>query len=179
MRQQRGPSSLMMDFIAQEIEPIVRTIILIFRGYRVSILEVELVLQSLPFVREGYIVPAPYPNYGALAAALVRFAPPDTHNDASFEPSLRYLRANLAAKLPAYMLPTALRVLQAGEEIPRTSSNKVIKAKAVEQYFHTADSLELLPEVEVWPVENYRHVGAPKAWDWAGMAAPTSYMAQS
>jgi malonyl-CoA/methylmalonyl-CoA synthetase len=46
------------------------------------------------------------------------------------------------------MMPTALRVLRDGEDIPRTDSMKVLRRKAAEKYFALSPRLELPMEVE-------------------------------
>ncbi|KAM3497560.1 hypothetical protein MY10362_009093 [Beauveria mimosiformis] len=118
--------------------------------FRVSVLEVELVLQALPFIQEAYILSVPYPNYGSLVAALVRFKRQEVGSADTFTPSLRFLRASLATELSAYKLPTLLRVLQEDEELPRTASNKVSKPEAVKKYFQFTDNRGFAIAVEMW-----------------------------
>ncbi|KAM5475932.1 hypothetical protein MauCBS54593_000614 [Microsporum audouinii] len=142
----------------------------------VPILEVELNLHALPFILEGCIVAVPYPNIHSMVAAIVRFAPPDTCGDGTIEQSLRFLRTSLATKLPAFMLPTVLRILQEGEELPRTVSNKVIKAKVIEQYFPLSDSWKFPAEVELWRHDVSDNGRPRKPWDWGGVAPPKPHV---
>lgn len=145
------------------------------RGYKVQILLVEQCLKDLPFISDGCILPVPDENNSARVAALVRFEPsakpPNLARDGSLVPHLQFLREELATTLPAYMLPTALRVLQGREEIPLTTSNKVIREKATEQYFPLSTTFELPADVEVWDPETCRDSWTPRPWDWAGIQA--------
>ncbi|EEQ30582.1 acyl-CoA synthetases/AMP-acid ligases II [Microsporum canis CBS 113480] len=109
-------------------------------------------------------------------SAIVRFAPPNTCGDGTIEQSLRFLRTSLATKLPAFMLPTVLRILQEGEELPRTVSNKVIKAKVIEQYFPLADSWKFPAEVELWRHDVSDNGRPRKPWDWGGVAPPKPHV---
>ncbi|KAE8327837.1 hypothetical protein BDV39DRAFT_204551 [Aspergillus sergii] len=145
-----------------------------FRGWQISILEVELRLLELPFIREGCILGAPEPDNITRLAALVRFK----HSKASSadvtcangsQPSLQLLRESLAAELPVYMLPTALRVLGEDEEIPRTASHKVIRSKAIEQYFPLTESGKIAEPVELWDLGKSELSGPRKIWEWGGL----------
>lgn len=145
-----------------------------FRGWQVSILEVELRLLELPFIREGCILGAPEPDNGTRVAALVRFKSPQASSACATcangsQPSLQLLRESLAAELPVYMLPTALRVLGEDEEIPRTASHKVIRSKAIEQYFPLTDSGEIAEPVELWDLGKSEPSGPRKIWEWGGL----------
>ncbi|KAJ6789354.1 hypothetical protein PWT90_08763 [Aphanocladium album] len=142
--------------------------------FRVSVLDVELALQALPCIEEGYILPVPYPNYGSLVAALVRFKCPEDSGANTFKPSLRFLRTSLAATLSAYKLPTLLYAVQENEELPRTASNKVAKADAAKKYFRLTDAQEFAMAVEVWQFDDSERAGAAKAWDWGGLAGPVA-----
>ncbi|KAB8274701.1 hypothetical protein BDV30DRAFT_225619 [Aspergillus minisclerotigenes] len=145
-----------------------------FRGWQVSILEVELRLLELPFIHEGCILGAPEPDNGTRVAALVRFKSPRASSACATcangsQPSLQLLRESLAADLPVYMLPTALRVLGEDEEIPRTASHKVIRSKAIEQYFPLTDSGEIAEPVELWDLGKSEPSGPRKIWEWGGL----------
>jgi malonyl-CoA/methylmalonyl-CoA synthetase len=150
-----------------------------FRGNKVSILEVEMHLLDLPFIAEGCILAATSEDNGGQVAALVRFQaagvcgadpgytagtvpPPD-------QSCLKFLQDSLATSLPAYMLPTMLRVLQDGEEIPRSASLKVLRRKAVEQYFALSDDMRLPLDVECRCVDQDALPRPPRAWDWGGL----------
>ncbi|KAL4748746.1 hypothetical protein BDW72DRAFT_195488 [Aspergillus terricola var. indicus] len=150
-----------------------------FRGYKVPILEVEMRLLDLPFIAEGCILSATFEDNGGRLAALVRFqaggvSDADSgYTEVTVPPSdqscLKFLQDNLAASLPAYMLPTMLRVLQDREEIPRSDSLKVLRRQAVEQYFALSDDMKLPLDVECRCVDQDVLTRPPKAWDWGGL----------
>lgn len=143
------------------------------------ILQVETYLLQLPFISEGCILPVSDTESGERVAALVRFrAPEQPHTMAGTNESqtpgkthLQTLRSHLATALPIFMLPTVLRILRDGEEIPRTVSLKVIRRKAAELYFPLSVSWELPTDVEVWDVVKSLDGPPLKAWDWAGLSA--------
>ncbi|KAL4758351.1 class I adenylate-forming enzyme family protein [Aspergillus foveolatus] len=132
-----------------------------FRGYKVPILEVEMHLLDLPFIAEGCILSATSEDNGGQVAALVRFQAGGS--------CLKFLQDGLARSLPAYMLPTMLRVLRDGEEIPRSASLKVLRRKAVEQYFALSDDMKLPLNVECRCVDQDALPRPPRAWDWGGL----------
>ncbi|KIM94583.1 hypothetical protein OIDMADRAFT_60364 [Oidiodendron maius Zn] len=143
------------------------------QGYKVQILKVEQALKDLPFISEGCILQVPDSNNSGRVAALVRFEDSvkavQVGCHGSFATYLQFLREHLARTLPAYMLPTVLRILQDGEEIPQTVSNKVIRKKAVDQYFPLSKDSELPTDVELWDPETCHDNWIPRAWDWAGL----------
>ncbi|KAE8309938.1 hypothetical protein BDV41DRAFT_590813 [Aspergillus transmontanensis] len=145
-----------------------------FRGWQISILEVELRLLELPFIREGCILGAPEPDNGTRLAALVRFKSSKASSACATgangsQPLLQLLRESLAAELPVYMLPTALRVLGEDEEIPRTASHKVIRSKAIEQYFPLTESGAIAEPVELLDLGKSEPSGPRKIWEWGGL----------
>ncbi|KAK1148474.1 hypothetical protein N8T08_009479 [Aspergillus melleus] len=60
-----------------------------------------------------------------------------------FELTLSRLREDLLETVPAFMLPTALRVLRTGEEIERVHSEKVARIPTVEKFFSGNSGAEL------------------------------------
>lgn len=129
-------------------------------------------LLELPFIQEGCILGAPEPENVHRLAALVRFSRPKVLSgcacSSDSQPSLRLLRESLANRLPAYMLPTALRALGDDEEIPRTASEKVERNKAIQQYFPLADDGRIAKPVELWDINNDELSGPRKLWEWGG-----------
>ncbi|KNG91516.1 hypothetical protein ANOM_000011 [Aspergillus nomiae NRRL 13137] len=123
-----------------------------YYGYKVPIQLVEIHINELPYIHE------------------VVFSPPE----AAGKKNLNAIRADLSDKLAAYQLPTVLRILQTGEEIPKAAvSGKFLRKQAVGQFFPTSQDFELLSNVEVWD-ENTAQTGSRKAWDWAGLSNSTS-----
>ena len=124
----------------------------------------EIRLIELPFISEACIVSIPDKDASTRVAALVRF-----HQDFS-NGNLITIREHLSDKLLYYKLPTALRVLRNGEEIPLTVSGKVIRKRVVEQYFPLTGYCQLPADVKLWDVrDDQKNNGSRKAWDWAGL----------
>jgi len=80
------------------------------RGFRIELGEVEAALLALPGVREAVVIA----QGGALAARLIGYVAAELAGDA--------LRAQLAAALPSYMVPSQIVVLP---ELPRSDTGKV------------------------------------------------------
>ncbi|KAL8789899.1 MAG: hypothetical protein Q9195_006609 [Heterodermia aff. obscurata] len=144
------------------IEGRISTDFLRYHGFKVPIHEVETCFMELPSITEACIVSIPDKDATTRVAALVRL-----HQD-FLDTNLATVRKQLSEKLLYYKLPTALRLLRAGEEIPLTVSGKVIRRKVVELYFPLTEYCELPAEVEVWDIRNEQTM-LRKAWDWAGL----------
>jgi malonyl-CoA/methylmalonyl-CoA synthetase len=82
---------------------------------------------------------------------------------------LKFVQESLAPSLPAYMLPTMLRGLQDGEEIPRSISLKALRRKAVEQHFALSDNVKLPLDVECRCVDQDALSRPLRAWDWGSL----------
>jgi len=86
------------------------------RGYRVEPGEIEAALDAHPSVRQSAVVPREDPRLGRTLRAFVELRagepPPDE----------RSIRVFLAERLPNYMIPEGVTVL---EELPRTSTGKI------------------------------------------------------
>lgn len=85
------------------------------RGYRVEIGDVEAALSATKDVVQGVVLHRPHEKYGATLHAFVRLVPESTRSPEA-------LLEDLGAKLPAYMLPADIRIL---DEFPYTSTGKV------------------------------------------------------
>lgn len=119
---------------------------------------------ELPFISEACIVSIPDKEASTRVAAVVRF-----HQGFSGG-NLVTVRKHLSEKLLQYKLPTALRILRNGDEIPLTVSGKVIRRKVVEKYFPLTEFCQLPADVELWDIHGeQKNDGSQKAWDWAGL----------
>ncbi|KAJ5770375.1 NRPS-like protein biosynthetic cluster [Penicillium nucicola] len=141
-----------------------------YYGYKIPIPTLEQKINDLPDVREGYILAMPDQHCGYRAAALIRpvkNADID-HRAASFD--LPHLHEQMVAdKIPAFMLPTALRLLQDEETVPRTVSGKIIRRDAVKQFFPMDDDGRCPAAVQVWLARpSVCKESMKQAWDWAG-----------
>ncbi|KAJ5513406.1 NRPS-like protein biosynthetic cluster [Penicillium fimorum] len=143
-----------------------------YYGYQVPIVIVEKQLNDLSGVKEGHILAMPDERCGYRVAALVQLG---TDGDAETQPAsldLPSLRTQLEEKVPAFMIPTAFRLLQADETIPRTVSGKIIRRDAAKKFFPVGeDGLCSAPDVQLWlarPSMCQTNGAKPRAWDWAG-----------
>ncbi|KAI0132399.1 acyl-CoA synthetases/AMP-acid ligases II [Xylariales sp. AK1849] len=146
------------------IEGRVSTDFVRFHGYKVPTLEVESCLLELPFISEACVVSVPDRDASTRVAAIVRFT------DGFRSGSLTMVREQLSRCLLQYKLPTALRVLKDGEELPLTVSGKVMRRRVMDTFFPVSANCELPADVEIWDIHDKKINGGPrKAWDWAGL----------
>ena len=127
-------------------------------------MHVETYLIALPYVAEGYILPVEDPHCDTRVAALVRF------HDGPNEIDLHTLRKDLSKDLPAYQLPTVLRVLRDHEMVPRTWSDKTAMMKAIHMFFPQDSEDRLCGEAtEVLDISQFMKAKTTKMWDLSGM----------
>src|SRR5262249_19806861 len=91
------------------------------RGYRIELGDVESHLRALPEVCDAVVVPMV--RQGA-ADSLVAFVIPRQHEGPYADPSR--LRARLAERLPAHMVPLRLQIVEA---FPTTANGKVDRSQ--------------------------------------------------
>lgn len=136
-------------------------------GAKTPILDVETGLSKLDYISEASVLPVKDPKKGNRVAALVR-----TRLNQS-QLTLQVLRNDLASHLPAFQLPTVLRVLCDYEQIPRTISGKVARQEAKDRYFpqNAVDPcLEDLPqEVQVDNFGPDTEFRSRRMWDTGGV----------
>lgn len=111
-----------------------------------SVLKTEAHLSLLPYVSESCLTALPGMRGGKRIAALVRFRD-------STEPEKRNLltiRSDLFDHMPEFRLPTELRVLRDGEDIPRSIYGKIRRDKVADEYFPVSEKGTLPEDVEVW-----------------------------
>ncbi|KAF4504454.1 hypothetical protein G6O67_007904 [Ophiocordyceps sinensis] len=110
-----------------------------FGLYRISTLTVESSLMNLPRISEACVVAVP-------------------DND---------IRSDLRYSLAPYKLPTLLRILKDGEDLPRTVSGKPIKRQILNLYFGSTDGAQ--PKTDPPGVERCGWEAAIKPWDFCGL----------
>jgi len=122
-------------------------------GYKISALDVERELLSLPYVAEAMVVGVPDEEYGQRVAALISLQHEVTpyaylRNNDTFRHVLTIddLRRDLRERLAGYKLPTLLRIVD--NELPKTITGKVQK-KILGPHFFPANYRER-PEVQTW-----------------------------
>ncbi|KAJ5140641.1 NRPS-like protein biosynthetic cluster [Penicillium atrosanguineum] len=142
-----------------------------FYTYKVPRGEVEAALTALPYVAEGYILPVADPQCDTRTAALVRFHASNNCLD-NKKIDLHTLRCDLAmnSRIPAYQLPTVLRILKEHESVPRTWSDKTAMAKAVQAFFPQDSEDQICgEETEVMDVSGFMKMKTTKLWELSGM----------
>ena len=142
-----------------------------FHEYTISVLELEQRLMDLPYVCEAHVLPVRDHHAGGLAAALVRFGKQDADEEAR-DITLRTIREDLSsAGLVSYKLPTLLRVIQDGEQVPHTASGKAQKTEALRRYFNIVGYLPDQYEhggVEYWG-NKLDLATSSRLFDWGGL----------
>ncbi|KAE8347278.1 hypothetical protein BDV24DRAFT_157575 [Aspergillus arachidicola] len=134
---------------------------------KIPILHVEAALSRLPYISESHVLPVADPRTGSRVAALVRCREEHKSNL-----TLHSLRKDLCSYLPLVQLPTVLRILCDGEEVPRTISDKVIRGEAKQMFFpQKADpSLSDLPtQVQFCDFKLDTDLRPLKMWDSGGV----------
>ncbi|KAF4218734.1 hypothetical protein CNMCM6457_003640 [Aspergillus fumigatiaffinis] len=134
-------------------------IIRIDTGYKVLVPPVEHALLSLSYISEASVVPLPDPSVGYRVAAVIRVCEGE---EALGKVTLQRIRDDLFATLPAYTIPTALRILSNNELLPRSDSGKLIKRVISDTFFNG-------PHTEFWDLNEEADTKAHKPWDWAGI----------
>ncbi|KAL6695373.1 acyl-CoA synthetase-like protein [Trichoderma pleuroticola] len=142
-----------------------------FHEYTISVLELEQRLADLPYVCEAHVLPVRDHHAGGLAAALVRPCKRDTDEE-THDITLRTIREDLAgAGVVSYKLPTLLRIIPDGEQVPHTASGKAQKTEALRKYFnivgHLPDGYEY-EGVEYWGNKLDLATSA-RLFDWGGL----------
>ena len=111
-------------------------------GYKIGAPEVEQACIVLPYVSEAAIVGVQDEEYGQRVAAIVTLA--REHRDAL---TIQEIRSDMRNALPAYKLPTLLRVVKG--ELPKGQTGKVQK-KALGPQLFPVPGWERDPNVQIW-----------------------------
>lgn len=134
-------------------------------GYKISALDVEREILSLPYVSEVMVVGVPDLEFGERVAAVVslrndeiatKFLGERGRNVEELK--LDDLRDDLRERVAGYKLPTVLYVLGAGEEIPKSATNKVVK-KVLGPKFFPEKTYREVPGMQVWDNLNLKEAG--------------------
>lgn len=130
---------------------------------------------------EAHALPVPDAQTGSRVGVLVRFDPEVSNMQPLIKLDLLYLREHLSENLEAFKLPTAMRIMNDGEAVLRTGSEKILRRNTAEQFFPVSDDFTLPSEVEIWPLNKIptssekSKQGQPKAWDWGGIQMGALY----
>ena len=127
-------------------------------GYKLSALDIEREILSLPYVAEVMVVGVPDEEFGERVAAVVCLKDARDMEMPVVDLQVNRLRQDLRARLAGYKLPTILRVIDS--ELPKSGTGKVVKKVLGPEFFPAG--YDSLAEVQVWrPEEEQRSV--PKA----------------
>ncbi|KAJ5553982.1 hypothetical protein N7513_003941 [Penicillium frequentans] len=127
-----------------------------YNGHKVPMHDVEAYIWKLPYIAEVCALAVPVSNSAFTServGVLVRLKTLDgqVHGHCcEHKFTLEKLREDLSTELPFPMLPTAMHVLQEGEEIPKTISDKVIRKEAMRKFF---PGEECSPQAKIWDAE--------------------------
>lgn len=123
-------------------------------GYKISALDIERELLSLPYIAEAMVVGVPDDEFGQRVAAVVTLRSDEIaqkfyreHNRDPAKLDIDDLRGDARSRLAGYKLPTLLRILR--EEIPKSPTGKVVKKSLGPQYFPPGKYIDH-PEVQMW-----------------------------
>jgi malonyl-CoA/methylmalonyl-CoA synthetase len=124
-------------------------------GYKISALDIEREILGLPYVAEVMVVGVPDEEFGERVGAVVvpkggAVVPSVAVKGRSRGARLRLedLRQDLRERLAGYKMPTLLRVLEGGEELPKSGTGKVVKKVLGPQFF--PKDYAGVSEVQVW-----------------------------
>jgi malonyl-CoA/methylmalonyl-CoA synthetase len=108
-------------------------------GYKIGAPEIEKACLGLPYVREACVLGVDDEEYGQRVATVVSLS---GTNIVSKHLSIDRLRNDLRTTLPAYKLPTLLKVVEG--ELLKSQTGKVQKKLLGPQLFHNSK------DVQVW-----------------------------
>ena len=122
-------------------------------GYKISALDIEREILSLPYINEAMVVGVADDEFGQRVGAAVTLrsdpAAQDfyrTHARTPHELQIEDLRRDLRGQLAGYKLPTLLRVVHG--EIPKSGTGKVVKKSLGPTYFPADYETDV--KVQVW-----------------------------
>ncbi|RMZ84643.1 hypothetical protein DV737_g1219, partial [Chaetothyriales sp. CBS 132003] len=130
-------------------------------GYKISALDIERELMSLPYIGEAMVVGVPDDEFGQRVAAVVTLRKDEAaqtfyreHNRDSTKVHIDDLRADARSRLAGYKLPTLLRIHQG--EIPKSATGKVQKKILGPALFPPGKYADD-PAVQIWTSRGRRY----------------------
>ncbi|KAF2709393.1 acetyl-CoA synthetase-like protein [Pleomassaria siparia CBS 279.74] len=122
-------------------------------GYKISALDIERELLSLPYVAEAMVVGVADEEFGQRVAALISLQEEDltdafleTYGNGEYILTIADLRRDLRERLAGYKIPTLLRIVEG--ELPKTVTGKVQKKILGQRFF--PDNYQMCAEVQQW-----------------------------
>ena len=125
-------------------------------GYKISALDVEREVLSLPYISEVMVAGVTDEEFGQRVAALVSLQKEElskswrqSHSQGDSLLALEALRRDLRSRLAGYKMPTLLRVMEG--ELPKTGTGKVMKKTLGPEMF--PPDYHSNPDVQIWRSE--------------------------
>lgn len=122
-------------------------------GYKISALDIEREILSLPYVNEVMVVGVPDEEFGQRVGAVLSLSDSEAaqmfykkNNREAGQLKLDDLRADIRHRLAGYKLPTLLRLIEG--ELPKSPTGKVVKKVLGPMYF-PANYIDIA-EVQKW-----------------------------
>ncbi|KAF2642347.1 putative AMP-binding enzyme [Massarina eburnea CBS 473.64] len=122
-------------------------------GYKISALDIERELLSLPYIAEAMVVGVADEEFGQRVAALLSLQEEEltdafleTNGNSEVILTIDDLRRDLRSRLAGYKIPTLLRIVDG--ELPKTATGKVQKKLLGPRFF--PEDYERCPEVQQW-----------------------------
>lgn len=148
---------------------------ILFRHYRIPSVQVEVALTALPYVTEACVLGVPDHEAKQICAAVVRLTRDQEElqsRNGAHRIDLARLRTDMNETLPKWMLPVLVKILEPGEEMPQTVSQKPIKKQIIKACFGVDESWSAeneVPGVEYWGSMPSPEEADTKPWDWQGL----------
>ncbi|KAK5110251.1 hypothetical protein LTR62_006104 [Meristemomyces frigidus] len=117
-------------------------------GYKISALDIERECLGLEYIDEVMVVGVADEEFGERVGVVVVVKTIEGR-EARVLLTLETLRSDLRGGLAGYKLPTLLRVLAAGQELPKSGTGKVVK-KVLGPRFFPPGQWRGMGEVQVW-----------------------------
>lgn len=140
-------------------------------GYKCTAADIEDPLRSYPGVSQPFVLGIDDPVMGQRVTALLLRKPMPEAEFSLGDLKLANLRWWLAVEkgLPAFKLPTLLRIIRSDTFTATTDSGKPSKKKIASAYFKPEDWDS--KDVQVWDVATKEDFPGDRAWDWEGRPA--------
>ncbi|KAL4885810.1 hypothetical protein BJY04DRAFT_117626 [Aspergillus karnatakaensis] len=138
-----------------------------FMGWKIQTSTLEDPLRTYPNITQTFVLGVSDPVYGQRVAALL-LQNPTAESDHLQDLKLADLRRWLAIEkeVPAYKLPTLLKVIRQDEFKGTTDSGKPSKKKIGDVYFK--DFQDGKGGIQVWDLGVKEEFPGDRAWDWEG-----------
>ncbi|KAK4555010.1 hypothetical protein LTR86_007776 [Recurvomyces mirabilis] len=119
-------------------------------GYKISALDIEREILGLDYVAEVMVVGVPDEEFGERVGAVVVMKYALGGTGMRHHLTIEKVRRDLRGRVAGYKLPTLLRVLGTGKELPKSGTGKVVKKILGPEFFPRDWRRSRGGEVQVW-----------------------------